>query len=463
MRSIWTQHLVILAGLLAAGAYAATSGADPTHPADASTTNWPGWRGADSGGVSNAPGLPSEWSETKNIQWKTALPGRGHSSPIVWGNRIFLTTAIEGDVIPGARAPIHKIDGQPWRHPDSMGADKHHTLKVLCLDRDSGQILWEQTAYAGAIYDDRHRAGSYASSTPVTDGKMVYAFFGSEGLYAYDFAGKQEWKAAMPQIGTFGVGVGVSPVLYENLVILQLDNEDGENSFVAAYDKKTGKEAWRTPRKVSISWATPVIAHTPRRVELITSGSEFIISYDPATGKELWRMKGLESNAIHTPMTVHGMVYVTAGFPAKRILAIKLDGSAGGAPQIAWTYDKGAAYVASPVLYGDYLYLTSDRGILTCLDAKTGEVKYAGGRVPVPASFTAALTAFDGKVFQTSEDGDTFVVKAGPEHQVLGTNPLGEPIYASPAMADGKVFIRGLKNLYCISGAAPAAKQAVKK
>ncbi|MBI3405189.1 MAG: PQQ-binding-like beta-propeller repeat protein [Acidobacteria bacterium] len=457
-----TIGTMFVGGIILSGAMLGTGLAEP-GPAS-TNSNWPGWRGGDGSGVSNATGLPVEWSETKNIQWKSAIPGRGHSSPIVWGNRIFLTTAIEGDVLAGAKAPVHMVNGQPFRHPDSVGADKQHTLKVICLDRDSGKILWEQTAYAGAVYDDRHRQASYASPTPVTDGKSVFAFFGSEGLYAYDFSGKQIWKVDMPKIGSLGVGIGVSPILFENTVILQVDIEDGTGSFIAAYDKKTGKEVWKTPRKIEVSWCTPVIARTGNRTELIASGNEFIISYDPATGKELWKIKGLESNAIHTPMVGHGMVYVTTGSWAKRIFAIKLDGKLGpdGAPEIAWKYDRGTAYVASPVLYGDYLYLTTDKGILTCLDAKTGEVKYTGGRVPVPASFTSPLTAYDGKIFQLSEDGDTFVIKAGPEHQVLGTNPLGEPIYSSPALADGKVFIRGMKNLYCIS-AGSAAKPASKK
>ena len=422
----------------------------------AGETNWPQWRGPEGSGVSTEKGLPEEWGEAKNVRWKTPLPGKGHSSPVVWGKRVFVTTAVEGPVVPGAKSAVHKIEGQEWKHPDSVGADRKHTFKVIALDRDSGKVLWEQTAWEGTPYDDRHRKSSYAAATPATDGKMVFAWFGTEGLYAYDVAGKLAWKFMPGKLGTVGMGNGTSPVLFQNLVIVQADEEEGKNSFIVALDKKTGKEVWRTPRKVQVSWATPLLVNTGRRTELIASGAESIISYDPATGKELWRGKGLESNAIPSPVatTGHDMVVVSAGYPAKAAYAIKL-GASGELKEtdIAWKYAKGTAYVPSPILYGDYIYLLTDKGIMTCLDARTGEVKYEGGRVPVPATFTASPVAFDGKILLTSEDGDTFVVKAGPKHEVLRTNSVGEPVYASPAVAGGKIFIRGEKHLYAIEQA----------
>jgi outer membrane protein assembly factor BamB len=417
-----------------------------------SAANWPQWRGPDGSGISTEKNLPIEWTPTKNIKWKTAIDGRGHSSPIVWGNKIFLTTAVEGEVVPGAKAVTHMNEGQVFLHPDSVGADHKHTFKVMALDRNTGKILWETVAWQGTPYDNRHRKSSYASSTPATDGKLVYAFFGTEGLYAYDYNGKLAWKAQLGNLGTVGMGTGTSPILFENLVIVQCDEENGESSFIVALDKKTGKEVWRTPRKVQVSWATPILVRTAKRPELITSGTEFVISYDPATGKELWRHKGVDSNAIPSPVANSDMVFLVAGFPAKIAMAIKLGGSGDltGTPNVPWTYAKGTAYVPSPILYGDYLYLTTDRGILTCIDAKTGEVKYEGGRIPIPATFTASPVAFDGKILMTSEDGDTFIVKAGPKHEILGTNSVGEAVYASPAIADGRIFIRGEKNLYCI-------------
>jgi len=411
---------------------------------------WPQWRGPSGQGISEEKGLPSEWSTSKNIKWKTPIPGRGHSSPIVWNNRIFLTTAIEGELVPGAKAVKHMDGDKEFLHPDSVGADHKHQFRVVCLDRGNGKILWEQTAFEGTPYDNRHRKSSFASSTPATDGTFVFAFFGTEGLYAYDLNGKLIWKADLGKLGTVGMGTGTSPILYENLVILQCDEENGAASFIVGVNKKTGKEVWRTPRKIQVSWSTPLLVRTAKRAELITTGNEAVISYDPATGRELWRHKGVESNAIPSPVASGDLVFITAGFPAKIAMAITLGGTGDLADSVVWKYNKGTAYVPSPILYGDYLYLTSDRGVLTCLDAKTGDVKYEGGRVPIPATFTASPVAFDGKILMTSEDGDTFVVKAGTKHEILGTNSVGEPVYASPAVAEGNIFIRGERNLYCI-------------
>ena len=420
-----------------------------------SAANWPQWRGPDGSGVSNEKNLPAEWSPSKNVKWKTPIAGRGHSSPIVWGKYVFVTTAVEGEAVSGAKAAKHTIEGKEWVHPDSVGADRKHTFKVIALDRDSGKMLWEANAWEGTPYDNRHRKSSYAASTPATDGKMVYAFFGTEGLYAYDYKGKLAWKAQLGNLATLGMGTAASPVVYENLVIVQCDEDNGDSSFIVALDKKTGKEAWRTPRtKIQVSWSTPLLVRTPKRAELIASGTEYVISYDPATGKELWRHKGLESNAIPSPVANSEMVYLVAGYPAKIAMAIKLGGSGDltGTPNVPWKYAKGTAYVPSPILYGDYLYLTTDRGILTAIDAKTGEVKYEGGRIPIPATFTASPVAFEGKILMTSEDGDTFIVKAGPKHEIVGTNSIGEAVYASPAIADGHIYIRGEKNLYSIGG-----------
>jgi len=415
-------------------------------------TNWPQWRGPGGMGISTEKNLPVEWSATKNIKWKTPIAGRAHSSPVVWGNRLFLTTAIEGPLVPGAKAVKHMDGDKEFLHPDSIGADRKHTFKVICLNTSNGKVLWEQTAFEGTPYDNRHRKSSFAASTPATDGKMVYAFFGTEGLYAYDMNGKLQWKADLGKLGTVGMGTGTSPILHEEFVIVQCDEENGAASFIVALDKKTGKEVWRTPRKVQVSWATPILVTTAKRSELIASGTEAVIAYDPATGKELWRHKGVESNAIPSPVANQEMVFISAGFPAKIAMAIRLgqSGDLTDSTNVAWKYVKGTAYVPSPILYGDYLYLTTDRGILTCLDAKTGEVKYEGGRIPIPATFTASPVAFEGKILLTSEDGDTFIVKAGPRHEILGTNSVGEPVYASPAISDRKIFIRGENNIYCI-------------
>ena len=407
--------------------------------------NWPQWRGPRGQGVSEEKNLPLEWSSTKNIKWKTAVPGRGHSSPIVWGNRLFLTTSIEGAEIPGAAAVKHVINNQAVKLPDTTGAERSHTLKLICIDIETGKLLWERTVYEGRMFDDRQKANTYASSTPATDGRYVYAFFGSEGIYCYDFDGKEIWKASLGGIAKMGYGEGTSPVIFENLVIIQVDRELGQDSFITALDKTTGEQVWKTLRKNRASWSTPVLARGAKRVELIATGAESVVSYDPATGKELWHSEGLISHAIPTPLVGDESVFVYAGSHDKRGYSVRL-----GDSKIQWRYDKGTAYVASGVLYDGSIYLITDSGIMTSLDAATGQLRYEGGRLPVATTFFASPVAFDGKILITSQDGDTYVIAAGPKYEVLKTNSLGEPVYASPAISGGRIFIRGERNLYCI-------------
>ena len=423
--------------------------------------NWPQWRGPASQGVSDESSLPSAWAPDRNVAWKTVIPGRGHSSPIVWGKQVFLTTAVEGDVLPGTKAPVHYIDEDPkqgpqvFLHPDSVGGDRKHTLRVLSLDLDTGAVLWDRMAYQGPVFDDRHKAGSYASPTPITNGALVYAYFGSEGLYAYDFSGTLAWKADLGRIATLGMGTSTSPILYKNLVIVQCDEENGARSFIVALDAKTGRQVWKTPRKVQVSWTTPVLVEVDGHAELVTNGTELVIAYDPATGRERWRAKGVESNAIHTPLVGKGLVILTAGYPTKKVMAIRPGGSGDitGTDRVVWTYEKGAAYVPSPILYGDYLYLLTDAGIITCLDVKTGVVQDQGGRPPEPAKFMGSPVAWGGHLYLTSLDGDTFVIKAGPKHEVVRTNSVDEPVYASLAVSQGRVLVRALGHLYRLRAA----------
>jgi len=417
---------------------------------------WPQWRGPGGLAVGRAGTYPSEWSATDHVAWKTEIPGRGHSSPIVWGNRIFLTTSIEGAPAPGNKPPIHLgWDMKPgYLHPDSVGSDKAHTLAVLAVDADSGKILWQHTVYDGPMYDDRHRKNTYASPSAVTDSSLVYFFFESGGLFAYTVDGALKWKVSLGGIGKAGLGPGTSPVLFENLIIVQCDQGMGESSsFIAAFDRMTGKEAWRVERKNRRSWATPLIVTTGGRPELIASGAEAVIAYDPRTGKELWRTDGTRGHPIPSSATGHGMVYAFAGNAenSKMVVAFR-PGEAGekDGSRVVWKYNRGTAYVASPILYGDYLYLITDGGITTCLDAKTGAVQYLGGRVPVPAAFTASPVAFGDLIFMTSEDGDTFVLRAGPKHEIVRTNSIGEPVLASLALANGRVYIRGDRHLFAI-------------
>jgi outer membrane protein assembly factor BamB len=443
--------MTVAVPLAAALARAASAGTAEVALED----RWPGWRG-DGQGVARSAAVPLEWSASTNVAWKAPIPGRGHSSPIVWGDRVFLTTALEGDVVPGAAAVRHVAEGQEFVHPDATGADRRHTYKLLSLDAKNGRVLWERTVWEGTPADSRHKKASFASPTAVTDGERVFAYFGSEGLYAYGFDGTLAWKFDPGVVATMGVGVGTSPVLYRDLVILLCDEDNGEKSFVVALDRRTGKEAWRAPRSVEVSWATPVLVSAGGRDELVASGSQLVVAYDPATGRELWRMKGLESNAVTTPLVGDGVVVVSSGFPSKTSIAVAPGGSGDvtGSSRILWRYNKGSAYVPSPILYDGHVYLLTDKGLLTCLDARTGEVRYEGARPPVPASFTASPVAVNGHLLLTSQDGDTFVVKAGPRFEVVRTNPLGEPVSASAAVAGGRLYLRGEAHLFAI--AAPA-------
>ena len=445
-----TARCSSFAGLLAAAGFALA----PASPlgADPATTSphWAQWRGPDGLGIAKDAAVPLEWSATKNVVWSAEIPGRGHSSPVVWGDRIFLTTAIEGDVVPGAKPVKHLMEGQDFQHPDGVGADRKHTLEVLALDAKTGKILWQKAAWQGTPYDTRHKRGSFASPTPVTDGTLVYAYFGAEGLYVYDFKGGLKWSWKSGGIASFGVGVGTSPVLYDKLVILQCDEDNGEKSFIVGLDKKTGKEAWRVARHVEVSWATPILVTSGGRHELVTAGNQAIIGYDPATGRELWRTKGLESNAVPSPVAGDGVVVLSAGYPAKIALAMRPGGSGDAGDRVLWRYDKGTAYVPSPILVDGLLYLVTDKGLVSCLDAKTGKVHYEGGRPPSGTSFMASPVAVAGHLLMSSMDGDTIVLKAGTAHQVVRANSLGEPIAASPAVAGGRIYIRGEHHLFAI-------------
>lgn len=420
--------------------------------ATTTTSSWPQWRGAGGLGISAETNVLLEWNAQQGVRWRTPIPGQGHSSPVVINGRVFLTTDLSGEIVPGAKAVTHYMNGEVFKHPDSMGADRKHEFRVLCLDADSGKTLWSKVAYAGTVFDDRHRKSSYAAPTIAAVADRVFAFFGSEGLYCYSAQGALLWSNRLEGIPQLGLGTGTSPVLSERAVILQCDQDEATNSFIVAFDKKSGKQLWRTARQVSVSWATPIIVNQDGREQVITSGMETIISYDAATGAELWRHEGLENNAVPSPVASRETVYLVAGYPKKRTLAIGLTGRGDltGSTNLLWKYERGSGYVPSPLLLGNDFYLMSDGGALTCLDARTGTVRYDTERLPAPARFTASPVAVAGHLLLTSEEGDTFVIKAGPKHEFVRKNSVGENVFASLALADGRIFIRGETNLICI-------------
>ena len=411
---------------------------------------WPQWRGPGGLGISSETNLPLEWSPTKNVAWNTEIAGRGHSSPVVSNGLIFLTAAIKGKEVPGRKAPVHlNFDYTPgYVHPDAVDIEFEEALKVYAVDAATGKIVWERTPYDGVMFDDRHRKNTYASSTAAADGERIYAFFESAGLYAYDYKGNLAWKRSLGPIIKAGLGPGTSPIVYKDLLILQCDQEMGEGSAIVALDRRTGEEKWRAERKNRRSWATPLVIQAGGHDELIAAGAESVIAYDPATGKELWRAAGTRSHPIPSPVATRGLVFLYAGSQSKVVMAMRPGGGQGD--PIVWRYNKGAAYVPSSIAVGDYFYLMSDTGIITCLDALTGKIVYEGGRPPIPSTFFASPIAFDGKILLTSEDGDSFLIKAGPVHEVLATNSVGEPVYASPAIANGTIYIRGERHLFAI-------------
>ncbi|MCA1650945.1 MAG: PQQ-like beta-propeller repeat protein [Acidobacteria bacterium] len=383
--------------------------------------DWPEWRGPARTGVSGETGLPAAWSPAgQNLAWKAPYGSR--SAPVVFGDRLFMQT--------------------------TAGSGPTLQERLICFHADTGKLLWEQTAFEGPVFDARHERSSFAAPTAATDGQMVFAYFGPEGLYGYDFSGELVWKSLV-RFPTLGLGTGTSPVLFKDLAIIQRDEDEGRNSAIVAYDKQKGTEIWKTKRAIQISWSTPVLVEAGRRTALVTNGTELVIACDPATGKELWQTNGVDSNAIHTPLVGHGLVIMTADYPAKKVIAIR-PGDVSEDKRVAWEYSKGTGYVLSNILYGDYLYLLTDNGIVTCLDPKTGVVKYEGGRVPVPARFRGSPVAFADSVAMTSEDGDTFMLKAGPAHEIARTNSVDEPVYSSPAIANGRIYIRGQKHLFAI-------------
>lgn len=407
------------------------------------------WRGQQGAGIFEASGFPTEWS-LETLLWKVPLPGTGLSSPVVADGRIFLTAQIEGDVIPGAAAPNHTFNGEDFKHPQALGADKLHDLIVLAVDADTGQIAWQRTAYSGRMYDDRHKDSSYAAPTCAVDDERVYAYFGSEGVYAYDHDGTLVWQRDIGDIKTVGLGVGTSPILWGDLVILLADEDSGDDSFLTALDRRTGEEVWRVERDVQVSWGTPIVVEREGKAQLITIGNEFILSYDPATGREIWRTDGLASNAIHSPLVHEDLVVVSSGYPTKTIFALPLDleGDLTGQDVTLWRYNKGSAYMPSNVVVDGRLHMISDQGVMTILDASTGEVLVEGGRPPEGGRYMASLVAADGKILQINRDGDATWTAAGGTYEVLGSASLEEAVGATPTLQGNRIYVRSAGHLW---------------
>lgn len=421
--------------------------------------NWPSFRGPDAAGVAKSKTLPKNWNVDKaeNLLWKTAIPGLGHSCPIVWGNRIFVTTAVSAD---SSAFQTQTRSNMP------LAETAKHSWRLLCLDKNNGKIIWEKTAHEGAPRVKRHLKASQANSTPATDGKYVVALFASEGLYCFDIQGKLLWKQDLgvldPGLHSDAAvqwGYASSPIIYKNFVIVQGDAH--AQSFLAAFDLKDGKRVWNVERGEMPSWSTPTIYRGKSRDELITNAPKHIRGYDPLTGKELWRFANDELIVqVPTPFIAHEMFYVTGGWPGGRPIKvlrpnasgdISLEEGQNANAHVAWKSERGGPYVPTPIVYGDYLYSCTDKGVLTCYNAKTGEEIYQLRINEQGFGMSASPVAGNEKIYFPSEDGEVYVIKAGSQYELLAINPMGEAMMATPAIADDMLIIRGRHHVFGIA------------
>ena len=382
---------------------------------------WSRWRGPSGQGLTAATGYPDTWSATQNVAWKVPVAGRGNSSPIVWADRIFVTTAYDG----GRR------------------------VSVLAFRRSDGGRLWEGFAPTGRTDNYSHYKNGQASATPATDGQRVYAYFGSRGLVAFDMNGKLVWHRDLGEIDAYH-GTAGSPLLYKDRLILYQDQ--GRGSFIGAFDTRTGQPLWRTNRDASVGWGTPIAIRVADHDEIIVSGETKVQAYDPDTGRELWRCGGNMWEVIPTPVVGYGMVFCSSG-RAGPTLAIRPGGKGDVTrSNLVWSSPRGSPFVPSPILYGEYIYMVNDMAsIVTCLEATTGRTMWQGRLgVAQREGFSASPVAVDGKVFFTNDDGETFVLRAGPKFEIVNVNRIGESTLASPALVDGRWYIRTDRNLMAI-------------
>jgi outer membrane protein assembly factor BamB len=421
--------------------------------------DWPSFRGIRASGVADGFTTATEWNvpQGKGVLWKTPIGGLGHSSPIVWGDRVCVTTAISGKKNAGLRTGL-------YGDIDSVNDDTVHTWKLLCLDKKTGRVTLDRTILSGVPKIKRHMKSTHASSTLVTDGTHLVAMLGSEGLYAFDMSGSLLWKK---DLGVLDSGFymaadaqwefGSSPVIHDGVVVLQADVQ--KDSFLAAFDLKTGGTLWRTARKDVPTWGSPTIHQVGDRIQVLVNGWHHAGAYDFKTGAEIWKLDGGGDIPVPTPIVNNGLVFLTNGHGSgSPVYAIRENATgdislkAGETSNrfIAWSTPRDGGYLITPVLYRDLLYVCKNNGVFTAFDARTGERAYQQRLGDGTTAFTASLVAADGKVYFTSEDGDVFVVKASRTFELLATNPLGEIGMATPAISEGVIYFRTGKSLVAI-------------
>jgi outer membrane protein assembly factor BamB len=472
VRSTLVSTGVLLAGIFFAGASIALGAA-------VGESNWPQWRGPLANGVAPEGNPPTTWSETENVKWKVKIPGSGSGTPIIWRDQIFIQTAIatgkkveppaekKVGVLPPAsvagllQAPADpppgggQRPGRPGRG-GGMGAEKPtevYQFALLSIDRATGKTQWQKIVREEVPQEGHHKDHGFASYSPVTDGHHVVSWFGSRGLHCYDLKGELKWEKDFGKMRTvFGFGEGSSPALFGNTVVVNWDHE-GED-FIAALDKETGKELWRQPRDEKTTWTTPLIVQHEGKPQVIVSASKRIRSYDLATGKQIWECGGMVANVIPTPVSGFGMVYAISGFNGNALLAIKLGktGDLTDSDAIAWRHGKSTSYVPSPLLYGQKLYfLSGNKAILSCFDAKTGKAFFSDQRFEGPSDFYASPVGASDRVYLAGRNGTSVVLKHSDQFEILATNKLQEKFDASPAVVGKELFLRGHEYLYCLA------------
>lgn len=420
---------------------------DPGH---ARLENWHHWRGPNANGTAPKANPPLVWDAKTNIKWKAAIPGRGSATPIVWGDQVFVVSAIKTDRV-AAPADLPKLDPALLRK--TTPPNNYYQFVVFSFDRHTGKLLWQREAATKVPHEGHHFSHSYAAGSPTTDGKFLYVSFGSFGIYCYDFAGKLQWQRDFGRLITrLGWGEAVTPVIHEGRLILNWDQE--KDAALICLDARTGETLWKTPRDEVTSWNTPLVVEHKGRTQIVVNGTNRARGYDLDTGKELWQCGPMTVNAIPSPVAADGVVYCMSGYEKSIVFAVPLDsvGDVGAANRLAWRYGKGTPYVPSPLLLDDRLIFTqANNALLTILNRKTGQVILDRERLPGQQSFYASPVAAAGRVYLVDRAGTTLVLKQGDKLEILATNRLDDKVDASPALVGRQLFLRGEGHLYCIA------------
>ena len=414
------------------------------------TANWHQWRGPENTGLSRTASPPLEWSEEKNVQWKVAIQGSGSSSPIVWGDQVFLLTAVDtGRIDPSLPAP----EEQPDRVFGIKFPNTAFSFVTLCLDRNTGREVWRRVSTERIPHEGHHKDNNFASASPMTDGRRLVCWFGSAGLFTYDLGGGLLWKRRLGKVHMgASLGEGASPVLHDDKIVIVRDHQ--RQSYIEALDAQTGETLWRKNRDEDNSWATPAVVRHSGVTQVIVSGSNKIISYNLDNGDIVWRCGGLTDNPIPAPIIHDDRVICMTGYKGHSALAIRLDSKddVSGSDKVIWSLDRGAPYVPSPVLYDGLLFFNqSSQARWSCVDAGTGEVFVDRVKLPGQFGIYASPVAADGRIFVTDRNGTTLVLNRGKELKILATNKLDDSFHASPALVGKQLFLRGRRFLYCLA------------